>query len=59
MSKINYNKLPKDIAGQVELLEQRNLNISNKDKATKILSNISYARLSNYWYPYLALPKER
>ncbi len=56
--KIDYTKLPKSFKKQVELLEQRGLNFKNKVKAEKILENISYNRLSAYWYPFLKEPKD-
>ncbi|NJC27160.1 Abi family protein [Neolewinella antarctica] len=34
------------------------MNFRNELKAERILENISYNRLSNYWYPFLAEPKE-
>lgn len=52
-----YTKTPKSFADQVRLLEERNLTITNRDKAEKVLSYISYNRLSNYWYPMLREPK--
>ncbi len=54
MSKIEYNKTPKTLEEQVTLLERRGLTIIDKDKAIKILANISYNRR----YPLLAEPKE-
>jgi abortive infection bacteriophage resistance protein len=59
MKKIEYTKTPKTIEEQVELLEERGLLINDKEKASKVLANISYNRLSNYWYPLLAEPKEK
>ncbi|NAS10649.1 Abi family protein [Poritiphilus flavus] len=53
-----YTKSPKTFTEQVDLLESRGLNIENKHKAEKILTYISYNRLSNYWYPLLKEPKE-
>lgn len=58
MSKTDYNKVPKDIEGQIALLKERNLIIPDESKAAKVLANISYNRLSNYWYPLLADPKD-
>ena len=58
MSKPAYTKKPKTFSEQVELLEHRGLIVPNKDKAKRILSNISYNRLSNYWFPFLKDPKE-
>jgi abortive infection bacteriophage resistance protein len=58
MPKIPYTKNPRDFEGQLQLLVERGLTIENKEKAKRILSNISYNRLSNYWYPLLKEPKE-
>lgn len=58
MSKTDYNKVPRDIEGQIALLKERNLIIPDESKAAKVLANISYNRLSNYWYPLLAHPIE-
>jgi abortive infection bacteriophage resistance protein len=38
---------------QLELLKTRGLIIENEDKANHLLQNISYYRLSGYWYPLL------
>jgi len=57
MAKTEYAKTPKTFRQQVELLKQRNLSIANEDRAEKILTYISYNRLSNYWFPLLAEPK--
>ncbi|MEL6720948.1 MAG: Abi family protein [Bacteroidota bacterium] len=58
MKKIDYTKIPKTFEGQVELLKQRGLTIPHEDKAIKVLKNISYNRLSSYWYPLLKEPKD-
>lgn len=58
MGKIIYNKKPKSFREQVELLEKRGLKIHNREKAEKVLQNISYNRLSAYWYPPLKEPKD-
>lgn len=58
MSKVVYNKLPKTFSEQVKLLKERGLYIPDEEKAIKILTYISYNRLSNYWYPMLKEPKE-
>lgn len=39
-------------------MKERNLLIPDEQKAAKVLANISYNRLSNYWYPLLAQPIE-
>jgi len=46
--KINYEKSPLKITEQINLLESRGLVINNKNYAEKILSQISYYRLSAY-----------
>ncbi len=53
-----YSKQPKSFKKQVELLEKRGLNFKNKQKAEKVLANISYNRLSAYWYPFIKEPKD-
>ncbi|MCB0652455.1 MAG: Abi family protein [Saprospiraceae bacterium] len=58
MEKKLYTKLPKTFEDQVNLLKQRGLTIPNEEKAKKVLANISYNRLSAYWYPILKDPKE-
>jgi abortive infection bacteriophage resistance protein len=58
MPKLNYNKKPRSFADQVLLLQERNLTIPNTQKAERVLSTISYNRLSRYWYPFLKEPKE-
>ena len=40
------------------LLKERNLSILNEERAEKILTYISYNRLSNYWFPLLAEPRK-
>lgn len=52
-----YDKKPKSFRDQVVLLKERNLTIENEDRAERILTYISYNRLSNYWYPLLKEPK--
>jgi len=54
MSKINYNKPPLSYTDQLIQLKQRGLIISNGPKALHLLENISYYRLSGYWFPLLA-----
>ncbi len=58
MKKIDYTKKPKTFEEQIQLLKQRGLIIPNEEKAKKVLQNISYNRLSSYWYPLLKEPKE-
>lgn len=45
------------IEKQIDLLKQRGMEISNEIKAKTYLSNISYYRLSAYWYTLLKNPK--
>lgn len=59
MAKRDYLKVPKTFEAQVELLIERGMTIPNKDKAKRVLENISYNRLSSYWYPLLKEPKEK
>ncbi|MGI8638813.1 MAG: Abi family protein [Pyrinomonadaceae bacterium] len=49
---MKYTKPPLTISDQIKLLESRGLIISDKIKAEKYLSNISYYRLSAYMYPF-------
>jgi len=58
MKKKSYRKEPKTFQEQLELLRERGLEIPNEEKAKRILQNISYNRLSSYWYPLLEEPKE-
>ncbi len=55
--KVSYDKTPKSFKEQVLLLKRRNLTIENEDRAERILTYISYNRLSNYWFPLLKEPK--
>lgn len=54
MSKINYNKPPLSYNDQIAQLKHRGLIIQNDEKALHLLENISYYRLSGYWFPLLA-----
>ena len=58
MPKERYEKIPKSFADQVKLLKKRGLKIPNEDKAERILTYISYNRLSNYWFPMIKSPKD-
>lgn len=57
MGKTLYNKPALTFEEQLIQLEERGLTIENKDKALHLLQNISYYRLSGYWYPFLEEPK--
>jgi abortive infection bacteriophage resistance protein len=54
MAKINFSKPALTYEEQLKLLHSRGLVIENSDKALFLLENISYFRLSGYWYPLLA-----
>lgn len=54
MNKQTYPKQLISIRDQIALLKQRGLVFINESKATHLLQNISYYRLSGYWYPLLA-----
>ncbi len=47
-----YNKPALSISEQVDLLEQRGLEIADRSRAESYLSSISYYRLSAYMYPF-------
>lgn len=55
--KVNYPKPPLSYQEQIEKLEGRGLLIENKEKATHLLQNLSYYRLSGYWHTMLEEPK--
>ena len=58
MAKATFSKPRLSYAEQLELLQKRGLVIENKDKALYLLENISYYRLSGYWYPLLENKEE-
>lgn len=53
MSKTPYPKPALTYAQQLEQLKARGLFIENETKALHLLENVSYYRLSGYWYPLL------
>lgn len=57
MSKVPYTKPALNYASQLLQLKNRGLIVENDKKALHLLENISYYRLSGYWYPMLAVPK--
>ena len=57
MAKVPYEKRALRYAEQLTLLEQRGLIIENRAKCLHLLEQISYYRLSGYWYPLLEEPK--
>ena len=54
MTKIPYPKHLISFSDQIALLKQRGLSFTDENKALHLLQNISYYRLSGYWYPLLA-----
>ncbi len=54
MTKIPYPKHLISFTDQIALLKQRGLSFEDEKKALHLLHNISYYRLSGYWYPLLA-----
>lgn len=57
MPKIAYTKPALTYMEQLEQLKNRGLIIKDEAKALHLLENISYYRLSGYWYPMLTTPK--
>ena len=49
---MRYNKRPLSIQEQLELLQQRGLNIQDRELAAHFLEHIGYYRLSAYWLPF-------
>lgn len=54
---MKFNKKVLTIPEQIELLQSRGMIINDKEKAAHYLSNISYYRLSAYWYIFLEKPQ--
>lgn len=54
MAKIPYRKPALSYAQQLQQLKDRGLAVENDAKALHLLENVSYYRLSGYWYPLLA-----
>lgn len=57
MARVPYNKPALSYSNQLQQLKDRGLIVEDDTKALHILENISYYRLSAYWYPMLAEPK--
>lgn len=53
MSIRHYKKPPLTYPQLIQKLKDRGLTITNEEKALHLLKNISYYRLSGYWYPLL------
>ena len=54
MSKAPYSKVALTYSDQLQQLKKRGLTFENEAKALHLLENVSYYRLSGYWYPILA-----
>lgn len=52
-NKIPYPKHLISFTDQINLLKQRGMIFDDEPKALQLLQNISYYRLSGYWYPLL------
>jgi abortive infection bacteriophage resistance protein len=57
MPRVPYTKSALSYADQLQQLKTRGLIVENDSKALHLLENISYYRLSGYWYPMIADPK--
>ncbi len=57
MPRVPYTKPALSYADQLQQLKNRGLIVENEAKALHLLENISYYRLSGYWYSLLAQPK--
>lgn len=47
-----FNKFPKTIDEQIELLLSRGMIIKDRSKAHDVLTHINYYRLGAYWLPF-------
>ena len=54
MNKIPYQKSYLSYDAQIPLLQSRGMKFADESKAAHLLENISYYRLSGYWYPLLS-----
>ena len=54
MAKVPYNKVALTYQQQITQLQKRGLAIENIHRVIHLLENISYYRLSGYWFPMLA-----
>ena len=54
MTRIPYTKTIKTFDEQIEILKSRGLQFNDEMQAKQLLQNISYYRMSGYWYPLLA-----
>jgi abortive infection bacteriophage resistance protein len=49
---MKFNKPPKSFEEQLDLLIERGLQVSDRDKAVHYLSHMNYYRLEAYWLPF-------
>ncbi|MBW3470034.1 Abi family protein [Arthrospiribacter ruber] len=54
---MEFDKKPLAVEQQIQLLQERGMTIPELKKASLFLTNISYYRLSAYWYTFLQNPK--
>ena len=54
MAKIPYTKQIQSFDDQIAILKGREIGFGDENRAKHILQNISYYRLSGYWYPLLS-----
>ena len=54
LEKVKYNKPPTTYEQQIELLERRGMQVTDKPRAQHYLSHINYYRLGAYWLPFEA-----
>jgi hypothetical protein len=54
MVKSPYSKVFISYFNQIALLKSRGMKFADENKAGHLLENISYYRMSAYWYPLLA-----
>lgn len=54
MAKPNYRKPTLSYQQQLQQLKDRGLAVEDDEKALHLLQNLSYYRLSGYWYPLLS-----
>lgn len=54
MNRVTYTKEIQTFARQIDILKQRGMKIADQHQAETWLRNVSYYRMSGYWYPLLA-----
>lgn len=54
MTRIAYTKTIKSFDEQIDILKSRGLQFNDETQARRLLQNVSYYRMSGYWYPLLA-----